>query len=138
MAPRIEEDIILKSSQMLNQGGDKLFVMLNLLNRRESVPAKVENRRTSFSVPYGFKDTDITTFTLPQGYKVEFIPQDITLESEFGKYTAKVTLKDNLIIYTRNQRMNSKKYAPEKYKDLVDFYKKIYLADKQKAVLAKN
>jgi len=136
-APKIEEDIVLKSSQMINQGGDKLFVTLNLLNRRESVPAKVENRKTSFSVPYGFKDTDITTFTLPQGYKVEFIPQDISLESEFGKYTAKVTVKDNMIVYTRNQMMNSKKYAPEKYKDLVDFYKKIYLADKQKAILAK-
>ena len=135
---KIEEDIVLKSSQMINQGGDKLFVTLNLLNRRESVPAKVEHRKTSFAVPYGFKDTDVTTYTLPQGYKVEFVPQDIVLESEFGKYTAKVTLKDNLMIYTRNQVMNSKKYAPEKYKDLVDFYKKIYLADKQKAVLAKN
>jgi hypothetical protein len=134
---KIEEDIVLKSAQMINQGGDKLFVTLNLLNRRESVPAKVENRKTSFSVPYGFKDTDVITYTLPQGYKVEFVPQDISLESEFGKYTAKVTLKDNLIIYTRNQMMNSKKYAPEKYQGLVDFYKKIYLADKQKAVLAK-
>ncbi|KIO75512.1 hypothetical protein TH53_20345 [Pedobacter lusitanus] len=135
--PKIEEDIVLKSSQMVNQGGDKLFVTLNLLNRRESVPAKVENRKTSFSVPYGFKDTDVITYTLPQGYKVEFIPQDISVESEFGRYTAQVTLKDNTIVYTRNQTMNSKKYAPEKYKDLVDFYKKVYMADKQKAVLAK-
>lgn len=122
---------------MISRGGDKLFITLNLLNRRESVPAKVENRQTSFSVAYGFQDTDVTTYTLPQGYKVEFVPQDISLESEFGKYTAKVTVKDNSIIYTRNQTMSSKKYAPEKYKDIVEFYKKIYVADKQKAVLAK-
>ncbi|PIG96742.1 hypothetical protein CS542_08190 [Pedobacter sp. IW39] len=42
-----------KSSQMISRGGDKLFITLNLLNRRESVPAKVENRQT-FSV-YGFR-----------------------------------------------------------------------------------
>ena len=135
--PLIEEKIELKASQMMSQGGDKQFLVLNLLNRRESVPAKVENRRTSFSIPYGYEDTDQITYTLPQGYKAEYIPKDIVLESEFGKYTAKAVLKDNAIVYTRVQQMNSKKYPAEKYQSLVDFYKKIYQADKQKAVLAK-
>jgi len=135
--PKMESKVELKSSQMLSQGGDKLFLTLNLLNRRESVPQKVENRKTSFALPYGFKDTDQITYTLPEGYKAEFIPKDVLLESEFGIYTSKAVLKDNTIVYTRIQRINSKKYPPEKYKDLVDFYKKIYLADKEKAVLAK-
>ncbi len=135
--PKLEENIVLKSTQMMSQGGDKLFLTLNLLNRRESVPRKVENRKTPFSVPYGYVDNDQITYTLPQGYKVEFIPKDILLESEFGKYTAKVMLKDNALVYTRTQMINSKQYPPEKYQSLVDFYKKIYLADKQKAILAK-
>lgn len=121
----------------MSQGGDKLFLTLNLLNRRESVPRKVENRKTPFSVPYGYVDNDQITYTLPQGYKVEFVPKDILLESEFGKYTAKVVLKGNALVYTRTQMINSKQYPPEKYQSLVDFYKKIYLADKQKAILAK-
>lgn len=135
--PQMQETISLKSTEMLSNGGDKLFLTLNLLNRKESVPRKVENRRTPFSLPYGFKDTDQVVYTLPEGYKVEFVPKDIILESEFGTYMAKAVVKDNTIIYTRVQMVNSKKYAPEKYKDLVDFYKKIYLADKQKAILAK-
>ncbi|WP_158795719.1 DUF3857 domain-containing protein [Pedobacter sp. L105] len=135
--PKLESRIALKSTQMLSEGGDKLFLTLNLLNRKESVPQKVENRKTPFALPYGFKDTDEIIYTLPQGYKAEFIPKDVVLESEFGKYTSKAILKDNTIVYTRTQRINSKKYPPEKYKDLVDFYKKIYLADKEKAVLAK-
>jgi len=135
--PEMEEKIILKSTQMMNQGGDKLFLTLNLLNRKESVPAKVENRKTGFSLPYGFKDTDEITYTLPEGYKVEFVPKDELFESEFGKYTSNVVVKDNRIIYTRTQQINSEKYPAEKYNSLVDFYKKIYMADKQKAVLAK-
>lgn len=135
--PRLEEHIVLKSSQMMSQGGDKLFLTLNLLNRRESVPRKVENRKTPFSVPYGYVDNDQITYTLPQGYKVEYVPKDILLESEFGKYVAKVVMKDNTLVYTRTQMMNSKQYPADKYQSLVDFYKKIYLADKQKAVLAK-
>lgn len=135
--PEMQENISLTSSQMLNHGADKLFLTLNLLNRKESVPRKVEDRKTPFSLPYGYKDTDKIIYTLPAGYKTEFVPKDILLESEFGTYTAKAVIKDNTIIYTRTQMVNSKKYGPEKYKDLVEFYKKIYLADKQKAILAK-
>lgn len=135
--PGMDEKLILKSTQLLSQGGDKLFLTLNMLNRKESVPAKVENRKTPFSLPYGFKDTDEIIYTIPKGYKAEFIPTDVLLESEFGKYTSKAVVKENTIVYTRTQMISSKKYPPEKYKDLVEFYKKIYLADKEKAVLAK-
>jgi hypothetical protein len=59
------------------------------------------------------------------------------IESEFGRYTANVVLKDNTIVYTRVQQMNSKEYPPQKYIDAVAFYKKMYLADRQKAILVK-
>jgi hypothetical protein len=106
----IEERLVLKASQSLSEGGDKLFLTLNMLNRNESVPRKIENRKTSFSLPYGFKDMDEIVYTLPKGYKAEFIPRDVLLESEFGKYTAKAVIKDNTIVYTRTQLINSKKY----------------------------
>jgi transglutaminase-like putative cysteine protease len=136
--PELEEQINLKTNQLLSRGGDKMFLTLNLLNRAERVPRKVENRRTSFAVPFGYEDTDEIVYTLPKGYKASFIPDPIVLESEFGRYTAKTTLKDNQLIYTRTQQMNSQRYPAEKYDSAVAFYKKIYLADKQKAVLEKT
>lgn len=56
--PELEEQIKLNSSQLLSQGGDKMFLTLNLLNRIERVPRKVENRKTAFAVPFGYLDTD--------------------------------------------------------------------------------
>ncbi|SER46347.1 hypothetical protein [Pedobacter rhizosphaerae] len=97
----------------------------------------MENRKTYFAVPFCYNDEDEISYTLPKGYAVEFIPKDIDISSEFGTYSAKFTTKDNTIVYTRTQVMNNKKYAPEKYNEYVDFYKKIYQADKQKAVLTK-
>jgi hypothetical protein len=135
--PLLHEQLQLRSTELLSRGGDKLFLTLNLLNRRESVPAKVENRKTSFSLPYGFRDLDEIVYIIPAGYKADYLPKDVTIESEFGKYTTKTELKGNQIIYIRSQQVGSKKYPPEKYKELVEFYKKIYLSDRQKAVLAK-
>jgi transglutaminase-like putative cysteine protease len=135
--PVIEERVELKSTEMFSNGGDKLFLTLNLLNRNKSVPRKVDNRRTSFQVSFGFRDTDEVIYTIPAGYKAEFIPAPVVIESEFGRYTASVVLKDNTIVYTRVQQMNSKEYPPQKYVDAVAFYKQMYLADRQKAILVK-
>lgn len=133
----LAEKINLKASELLTKGGDKLFLTLNLLNRQESSVTAMENRKTPFSVNYSFKDEDEITYTLPKGYKVEFIPKDILIESEFGKYSAKFSTKGNKLVYTRNKTMVNKKYPPEKYNDFVAFNKKIYQADKQKGILTK-
>ena len=133
----LNEKINLKCTQLLTKGGDKLFLTLNLLNRQENTITPIEARKTFFGVKYGFNDEDEITYTLPKGYKVEFIPKDILIESEFGRYTAKVLVKENTLVYTRTKTMVNKQYPPEKYNDFVAFYKKIYQADKQKSILAK-
>lgn len=135
--PVLKEQIGLKCSQLLTKGGDKLFMTLNLLNRQETAVTALEDRKTFFSIDYSFNDEDEITYTIPKGYKVEFMPKDVLIESEFGKYTAKVVAKDNTLIYTRTKTMTSKAYPPEKYNDFVAFHKKIYQADKQKGILAK-
>lgn len=135
--PVLNEKINLKCTQLLTKGGDKLFLTLNLLNRQENSITPIAARKTYFGVDYGFNDEDEITYTIPKGYKVEFVPKDIVIESEFGTYTAKVTAKDNTLIYTRTKTMVNKQYPPEKYNDFVTFYKKIYQADKQKSILAK-
>ncbi len=134
---RLKENISLKSSQLMTTAAERKFLTLNLMNRRESVPAKVEDRKTFFSVPYGYHDEDEIIYTIPKGYIVEFLPKDVSIESEFGKYMAKAIVKDNTVVYTRTQVMSNKRYAPEKYNALVDFYKKVYQADKVKGILAK-
>ncbi|TBO39630.1 DUF3857 domain-containing protein [Pedobacter kyonggii] len=136
--PVLTEEINFKTNPLLTKGGDKLFLVVNQVNRRESVPLKVENRKTYFAVPFSYNDDDEINYILPKGYNVEFIPKDIAISSEFGSYSAKFSVKDNMIVYSRTQTMNNKKYPPEKYGEYVDFYKKIYQADKQKAVLAKT
>ncbi|RZK37639.1 MAG: DUF3857 domain-containing protein [Pedobacter sp.] len=136
--PVMTEAITFKTNQLLTKGADKIFLTLNLMNRKESVPAKIENRKTYFAVSFSYKDDDEITYDLPKGYTVEFLPKDINITSEFGSYTAKFITKDNMITYARTQVMSAKKFPPEKYNEFVEFNKKIYQADKQKAILAKT
>lgn len=135
--PVINSSIQLKSSQLMTKGGDKLFLTLNLLNRVENTLTAIENRKTPFAVAYGYMDEDEVVYTLPKGYKIEFSPKDVTVDSEFGKYSATVIIKDNTLTYQRKIMISNKTYPPEKYNDYVAFRKKLHQADKQKIILAK-
>ncbi len=135
--PELTEKIKVRSKQLLSKGGDRVFLTANLLNRRESVPATVADRKTHFAVSFAYSDVDEITYALPEGYAVEHLPKDTELESEFGTYTATYTIENQSIVYRRVQQMNSKRYPPEKYQGFVDFFKQVYQADRQKIVLAK-
>ncbi|RZK55027.1 MAG: DUF3857 domain-containing protein [Pedobacter sp.] len=135
--PIMNEELKFKTNQLLTNGGDKAFLTVNLTNRRESVPAKIDNRKTHFAVSFSYEDEDEIIYSLPKGYSIEFLPKDVSIASEFGSYSAKFSSKDNQIVYKRVQNMTAKSFPPEKYNEYVEFNKKIVAADKLKAVLAK-
>ncbi|RZL68842.1 MAG: DUF3857 domain-containing protein [Pedobacter sp.] len=135
--PIINEEINYTTKQLLTKGADKLFLIINQINREESAPEKITNRRTDFSIPFEYSDDDEITYTLPKGLAIEFLPKDVKVSSEFGEYSASFSATGNTIIYKRVQVMSSKKFPAAKYNEYVDFYKKIYQADKLKAVLTK-
>lgn len=135
--PLLKENINAKSSQLLTKGGDNLFITLNLLNRQEYMALEIEDRKTPFSIDYSYYDEDEIRYTIPKDYKAEFIPKDVILESPFGRYSTKTEIHDNILIYKRTKTMIKQNYPPEKYNEFVEFSKKIYQSDKQKAVLTK-
>ncbi|MFC7526427.1 DUF3857 domain-containing transglutaminase family protein [Parapedobacter sp. GCM10030251] len=136
--PELTETIQVSSKQLLSRGGDRVFLTANLLNRRETVPAQVADRKTHFAVAFDYLDEDEIRYHLPDGYAAEYLPEDVELESEFGTYTAKYVVEAGDIVYRRTQVMNGKRYPPEKYNDFVTFCKKVYQSDKQKVVLVKS
>ena len=107
------------------------------MNKRSFVPEVTENRLTDFRLQMNYTDTDHISYQLPANYKVEFIPKDILISSNFGEYSIKTSVSGNKITYIRTQKMFSKQYPASRFQELVDFYKSIYKADKQKAVLTK-
>jgi transglutaminase-like putative cysteine protease len=135
--PEIEETISLKAPKLLTGLGDNLFLTLNILNKRTYIPATIENRKTNFKLSMSYYDKDEIVYELPAGYKVDFLPENSIIKSPFGEYKTQIKVEANKIIYLREQIMLENQYPPEKYNELVNFYKAIFKADKQKVVLAK-
>lgn len=99
------------------------------------VPPKAESRKTEFVLRSNFQDIDTVAYQLPKGYGVEFVPENVKIESKFGTYAASLKASEGEVIYTRNMIVNKGRYPASAYNEWVDFVRKVAKADKMQMVL---
>jgi Domain of Unknown Function with PDB structure (DUF3857) len=136
--PFIEEELDIVVSRYATITGKRLFIMPNIMTRNyRRLPAD-STRKFDLDLSFEYKDVDTVEISLPEGYAAESIPQDVTISSKFGTYSCAVKLNANKLHYYRSLEHFSGRYPAAAYPELVQFYEKIYKADRAKAVLVKS
>ena len=91
--------------------------------------------------PYSFDaptlQTDAFEFLLPQGYKVEELPEGAKAVFPFGEYISKIENSGNTLKYSREYRITSTSIPAEKIGELNKFYSQINQDERNMAVLKK-
>ncbi len=118
--------------------GDRILFSVNMLNRNTYVPDRYRNRQLPVKIYRGYKDIDEVEIKLPEGYKIEAMPEAIIIESQFGKYKAVVNEKDSkTLIYKRVLETKDGEFSKEEYNDFRSFYKNVSKSDNLKIALIK-
>ncbi|MUP39065.1 DUF3857 domain-containing protein [Labilibaculum euxinus] len=120
-----------------SQTGDRLFIPLNKINRITYIPPKLENRLTDIRYIRSTEDKDSICFILPEGYKIESLPEGKIIESDFGYYQSNAELVGNKVYYTRIFRKNKNTFNASRYEEFRSFRKELAKADKASLVLKK-
>ncbi len=133
--PSVTETLSLTVRKCASKSGTRLFVTPNLMNAISQVPSKAENRKTEFVLRSGYQNADTVVYQLPKGYGVEFLPDDVRMESKFGTYAASLQSSDGQVVYTRHVTVNRGRHPAAAYNEWVEFSRKIAKADKAQMVL---
>ena len=133
--PESKLELELSIKNYLSKTGERLFMPLNFMNRSTYIPKKVKERKFPIVEDYAYCDTDTIQYILPENMLIENLPKAVSLETEFGKYSTKIEVKDNKVTYIRNQEMYTWEFPADKYESLRKFYKSIVRADKAKLIL---
>lgn len=116
----------------------KLYFMVNPVNRFSSVPREVRNRTTNLYINRGYTDVDEITYALPEGYKMDTEPLNVTLDKPFGKFKATAVVNANhQLVYKRSLQLIDGTYNKDSYQDLVSFYQAVADADHYNVALTK-
>lgn len=83
-----------------------------------------------------FEETAV--FNLPPNFKVDETPDNISLETPFGKYQASYEVKNGKIIYQRSMILTRSLIPADKYASVREFFTKIRASEQSPVVLLKN
>lgn len=133
--PVVEEAIALKIRNLTSQSGKRLFLTANLMNRQTYVPDKDRNRRHAIRTDFDYTDSDSITYQLPEGFTVEYLPENEMIETPFGSYSATFTHDGNRVIYTRKLKRNAGPFPANDYEAYIAFFEAIRKGDEAKVVL---
>lgn len=82
-------------------------------------------------------DIDSVVYELPENYRVEFEPEPVSIDSEFGQYSLSynVDVEKNQLTFVRHIKVYKGRYPANSYADFRNFWRKVARADKSKLVL---
>lgn len=133
--PVTTEQIEFHSLHYGSVSGDRLFIPLNIIDPIGNPPRELSSRVTCIYINRGYTDKDEIIFTLPEGYKLDMKPADISVEKPFGKFTSTLEIKENKAIYTRHIQLYEGLYPSDQYAELVSFYQKIADSDQSRITM---
>ncbi len=136
--PSFDKTLYINVPSLGTKMGDRLIVSLNIMNQSTGALPYDRNRQSPMFIPYSRNINDTVSYIIPQGYKVEGLPNPGNVKSEFGEYVCSAREEDGKIIFERHCTLNSGRYPKEKYNEFVDWVEEFNQYEAAKAVLLKE
>lgn len=96
-----------------------------------------EARELPFELQQSFQDDYEITFTVPAQYKLDEVPENVSINSEFGSYQLNFVRNGTELKVNRSIRINKGIYPKEKYNEYINFRKKTVKNDNSKILISK-
>lgn len=127
-----------RSQRYATVTGKRLFVPVIPVSFHYQAPAPDDNRSEDIFIEAGFCDEQEVTFTIPDGYETESLPQGVILAEPFGLFVSVLAAEGNQIRVTNRLQINSGVYDKSLYPQLIAFVKRVGNAYGRKMVLRNN
>lgn len=81
---------------------------------------------------------DSVSFTFPDSYKLDFVPEEDNIKLEFGEYRDKISIKDNKISYSKNLILKETETKKSEYSLFYKNLEKLNTLNNKKIILVKS
>jgi uncharacterized protein YfkK (UPF0435 family) len=128
-----------ENTSSVEEIGDKLYLSPLLFLATEENIFKADTRELPIYFGYPQKGVTIVTIALPEGYKVESLPESIslTLGDDKGSYKFIISEITGKIQLSVDNSINQHIFLNSDYKNLKQFYELIVKKENEKIVLSK-
>ncbi|HLO72877.1 MAG TPA: DUF3857 domain-containing protein [Flavobacterium sp.] len=131
------ENLTINAENYVSIVGNSFMLPVNIFNRKTNVPQRYRIRKQPFEIQRGYTDIDIIQISIPEDYKIEALPDNITIENKFGTYKFEILTNNNLINYKRTLIIKQGFYDKSEYENYRQFIEQIVKHDNSKILFNK-
>ncbi len=117
--------------------GSLLLIRPRVLGEKLGALDMTKPRHYSYEFRAPTLQTDVFEFNLPEGYKVEEVPEKAKVDFAFGEYTSMIESAGSQLKYSRAYKIKSTGIPAEKISELGRFFHEINQDERNMAVLKK-
>lgn len=132
--PEIEITASYLVSGQASVSGSRMFIPLDF--SRKASPVKPDSSHVSpFKIDWSTVNSDTLNYIIPDGYKIEYLPEAVSFSSEFGSYQTSISKTDTSFTFVRKIVFQEGKHDAAKFNLLAAFLNKTIKAEQAKAIL---
>ena len=128
------------AEEMVEFIGDKIYISPLMWFTTEENPFTIDTREYPIDFKYPIKEKYLLSFKIPEGYKVEFLPEPmrVSLPNKEGSFYYKLgILGGNTVQISVEDQINVPIIAAQNYFILKEYYKTVIEKQLEKVVLSK-
>jgi hypothetical protein len=135
----IKESYQLTFTDHYQTAGNLIYLNPFISRREESNPFKLEERKYPVDIPHPFNSTYILNLTIPEGYGIDELPENvaIALPNNAGTFIYSVKVRGNLLQVMSKVDISQRKFVPLEYPYLKAFFDQMVSKQSEQIVLKK-
>ena len=137
-APEINLKAIANCRGYATITGRRLIVRINPFHYDMETLREIENRKYDIVRNFGYKDIDDITITLPEGYIIEALPQNVNIDTPFGYLKIDYKLQDGKLKTHAEHYAKQGHFSANQYADFRKFYNQVVNLYQQKLIIVKK
>lgn len=136
--PYIDEILGITVRNFATITGKRLFLQPNIMTKSYLRLGKDDSRKYDIQLSTAFSTIDSIEIEIPAGFSPEAKPENILIDTKFGKYQSITSMRENKLFHYRSLERYEGRFPASDYNELVEFYDKIYKADRSRMVLVRE
>ena len=115
--------------------GDKSYINLNIDRTLSNSSVDIKDRKYSKKIDYKFKKEFTTTFTVPDGYKIDYVPETLSFDNSNYGYNISYTTNGSQVVQHKSIYINTLSIQPDEFESWNDFIKSLIKAYKKSIII---
>jgi transglutaminase-like putative cysteine protease len=133
--PYIQLNAKVDLPSFMTKTGTRLIMPINQYNVQRYIPSYARKRESPLFLVNDVVEVDTMVYRLPTNYKVEALPEPVSIDTPYGSYKSRCEVGQGTITYYRSFCINDGEFKPELYNDFRAFVEKVSAADNAKCIL---